>query len=102
MIKDAKVEVINKQSFQIQGVVPKKTDLKVTFGKDKEIVTNEEYDIVSCTKNEKKGTAVMVIQGKGQYGGTKTVKFAIGARGMETFKEKMKEAAESMTKALGF
>lgn len=44
----------------------------------------------------------MVIQGKGQYGGTKTVKFAIGARGMETFKEKMKEAAESMTKALGF
>lgn len=102
MIKDAKVEIINKQSFKMQGVVPEKTDLKVTFGRDKEIVTNEEYDIVSCTKNEKKGTAVMVIQGKGQYGGTKTVKFAIGARGMETFQEKLKEAAGAMTKAFGF
>lgn len=88
MIKDAKVEVINKQSFKLQGVVPEKTDLKVTFGKDKTPVTNEEFEIISCTKNDKKGAAVMVIQGKGQYGGTKTVKFAIGARGMDAFKEK--------------
>jgi len=87
MIRDAKVEVINMQSFRRQGVVPEKTDLKVTFGKDKTPVTNEEYEIVSCTQNGKKGTAVMVIQGKGQYGGTKTVKFKIGARGMNTFKE---------------
>lgn len=100
MIKDAKVEVINAMSFKKEGVVPAKTDLKITYKGD--TVREEEYDIVSCTKNEKKGTAVMVIQGKGQYGGTKSVKFKIGARGMETFKEQIADTMNSIMRIFGF
>lgn len=100
MIKDAKVEVINAMSFKKEGVVPAKTDLKITY--KGEVVSEEEYDIVSCTKNEKKGTAVMVIQGKGQYGGTKSVKFKIGARGMETFKEQVADTVNSIMRIFGF
>lgn len=40
---------------------------------------NDEYIITGYKNNTKKGTATLTIQGIGEYGGTKTVKFKIVA-----------------------
>lgn len=49
------------------------------FGTDYEIVEN------SYANNIKKGTATVTIVGKGNYGGTKTVKFKIKAQKLSWF-----------------
>ena len=51
---------------------------EVRFGKT-EYLTADDYEIVpgSLKNNVNKGTASMVIRGKGNYGGGKTVKFTI-------------------------
>ena len=43
----------------------------------KDLTYGVDYKIVSYTNNIKKGTATAVLQGIGEYGGTKTVKFKI-------------------------
>ena len=80
LIKDAKVTVKNSQYFSQQGTMPSKSDLDITYKGTK--VEESEYEIISYSQNTKKGNAVMVLQGVGTYGGTKTVKFKINARGM--------------------
>lgn len=45
-------------------------------------VSAEEYEIISYTNNINKGTAKLTIQGKGNYGGTKTVSFKIKGKSM--------------------
>ncbi len=47
---------------------------KLVYGKDFEIVEG------SYKNNIKKGTASVTLRGLGEYGGTKTIKFTIGAR----------------------
>ena len=59
---------------------------KVTFGsgKDKvELEYGKDFKIVegSYKNNIKKGTASVTLEGLGEYGGTKTIKFKIGVRG---------------------
>ena len=62
-------------------VIPlSETDLKVIL-KGKELST-EDYRIVSVTDNRFLGTARVVIEGIGEYGGRKTFTFKISARGM--------------------
>ena len=51
----------------------------LTFGTDYEIVEN------SYANNVKKGTASVTIVGKGNYGGTKAVRFKITARKFSWF-----------------
>lgn len=53
----------------------------LTYGVDYEILED------SYTNNIKKGNAGVKIRGIGAYGGTKTVKFKIQAKKMETFAE---------------
>ncbi|MBR5420919.1 MAG: hypothetical protein IK115_07225 [Lachnospiraceae bacterium] len=58
------------------------TGLPVTVTKNdivftKDSVTAEDYDIVSYTNNTEVGTATVLLRGKGNYGGYKTVKFKI-------------------------
>ena len=40
-----------------------------------------DYEIVSYSNNIKKGSAAVTLKGVGNYGGTKTVKFTIRAKG---------------------
>ncbi|MDE7132763.1 MAG: glycoside hydrolase family 26 protein [Lachnospiraceae bacterium] len=84
LISEAKVKINpqKKQFFSQYGTKLEKTDLIVTYKNDP--VGVDEYDIVSYSKNDKKGKATLVLAGKGQYGGTKKVTFTINARGMES------------------
>lgn len=82
LISSAKVSLKpdRTQYFSQYGTRPGKGDLEVKFMNNP--VSDEEYDIISYSKNDRKGKATLVIQGKGQYGGTKKVTFTIRARGM--------------------
>ncbi len=60
---------------------------KVTFGSGgnaTQLVYGKDFEVVpgSYKNNLKKGTATVTIKGCGEYGGTKTVKFKIGARSL--------------------
>ena len=56
---------------------------KVTIGGES-LVYGKDFEIVpgSYKNNVKKGTATVTIKGCGEYGGTKTVKFSVGARSL--------------------
>ncbi|MBQ6221981.1 MAG: Ig-like domain-containing protein [Solobacterium sp.] len=45
-----------------------------------DLTLGQDYIIAGYTNNVKKGTATVTIEGIGEYGGTKTVKFKIGQR----------------------
>ncbi len=77
-IKSAKVE-IPAQTYTGDTITPNKKQIKVTLAGKK--LRDENYDIVLCTDNVKKGKATITLKGKGNYGGTKTAKFTISARG---------------------
>ncbi|MDE7321210.1 MAG: hypothetical protein K2N73_00520 [Lachnospiraceae bacterium] len=84
LISEAKIVLKSDktQYFSQYGTRPGKDDLIVTYRNTE--VKSDEYDIISYSKNDKKGSATLVVQGKGQYGGTKKVTFKINARGMNT------------------
>lgn len=77
-IKSAKV-VIPNQIYTGKEITPDKSEITVTLSGT--TLKPEDYDIVLCTDNVKKGKASVTLKGKGNYGGTKTVKFTIGAKG---------------------
>jgi len=77
-IKNAKV-LIPAQTYTGKAIVPAKSDITVTVGGTK--LAESEFEIVSCTNNIKKGKASITIKGKGNYGGTKTIKFTIKSKG---------------------
>ena len=58
-----------------------KEDLIVTLGKDVTLQP-EDYEIVPISNDKGVGTAVFVIEGRGAYGGKKTVSLKITARSM--------------------
>ena len=98
LISEAKVKVDpqKKQFFSQYGTKPDKTALIVTYKNNP--VGDDEYDIVSYSKNDKKGKATLVLAGKGQYGGTKKVTFTINARGIKiNLAEEMTAAVEKIT-----
>ena len=72
---------IPKQTYTGQAITPDKDQITVKIkGKP---VDASQYEIVpgSYKNNVKKGTASVTIRGVDNYGGTKTVKFAIRAKG---------------------
>ena len=72
---------IPKQTYTGQAITPDKDQITVKIkGKP---VDASQYEIVpgSYKNNVKKGTASVTIRGAGNYGGTKTVKFTIRAKG---------------------
>lgn len=77
-IKSAKVS-IPAQIYTGSEITPDKTQIRVTLSPMD--LSPEDYDIVSYANNIKKGKASVTIIGKGNYGGTKTVKFTIKAKG---------------------
>ena len=102
LISEAKVTIDpqKKQFFSQYGTKLEKSDLTVTYKGNP--IGEGEYDIISYSKNDKKGKATLVLAGKGEYGGTKTVTFTINARGMESnlaeeLKNKLEEALTETT-----
>ena len=65
-------------------VVLTKNDFEVYVktGKNPELLSAENYEIVSITGNKSVGTATVTLSGKGAYGGTKNVTFKISAKSM--------------------
>lgn len=76
----AKVSILNK-AYTGKEITLGKDDISVRIG-NAGLVYGTDYEIVkgSYVNNVKKGTAAVTIAGKGNYGGTKTVKFKITAR----------------------
>lgn len=59
--------------------------ITIKIGKEsKELVYGTDFEIVegSYKNNIKKGTASVTLKGLGEYGGTKTIKFKVGTRGL--------------------
>ncbi|GFI24328.1 hypothetical protein IMSAGC011_03125 [Lachnospiraceae bacterium] len=77
-IKNAKIS-IPAQTYTGKAIIPTKSDITVTVGGTK--LAESEFEIVSCTNNIKKGKASITIKGRGNYGGTKTIKFTIKSKG---------------------
>lgn len=78
-IAKAKVTVPT-QTYTGKAIELKETDISVLMNGMP--VSSEEYEIISYTNNINKGTAKLTIQGKGNYGGTKTVSFKIKGKSM--------------------
>lgn len=77
-ITKATVKVAS-QTYTGKEIKPDKSQITVKIGK--QVLTTDDYDIVSYSNNIKKGTAKVTIKGKGNYGGTKTVNFTIKSKG---------------------
>ena len=77
---------IHPQTYMGKAVTLDKDNVTVKFGKET-LTFGTDYEIVenSYANNVKKGTASVTIVGKGNYGGTKTVKFKITARKLSWF-----------------
>lgn len=67
------------QTYTGRRVTPGKDEITVKVKGKK--VDSSQYEIVSYQNNVKKGTASVTIRGVENYGGTKTVKFKIRAKG---------------------
>ena len=77
---------ISPQTYTGKAVTLDKNSVTVKIGKET-LIFGTDYEIVenSYVNNVKKGTASVTIVGKGNYGGTKTVKFKITARKLSWF-----------------
>lgn len=77
---------ISPQTYTGKAVTLNKDSVTVKIGKET-LAFGTDYEIVenSYANNVKKGTASVTIVGKGNYGGTKTVKFKITARKLSWF-----------------
>lgn len=76
---------IDPQTYTGKEICPEASDIKVWVGSGKTktyLSAGKDYIVVSgsYTKNTNKGTATVAIIGKGDYYGTKVVKYTIGAK----------------------
>jgi len=69
---------IDEYSDALHPPCPSSNEIVVKVGKT--VLTTDDYEIVGYSNNVKKGTATVTIVGKGNYGGTKVVKFTIQAK----------------------
>lgn len=78
-IADAKVTIPD-QIYNGKAITIPKDQIQVKIGST--ILTEDDFDIIGYSDNVEKGTAKLIIQGKGDFGGTKTVKFRIRSKGI--------------------
>ncbi|GEM_PF-4575120 len=72
------------KTYTGQPITLTKDELRIVVNKKE--LSPDDYDILSYTKNTEKGTATVTIAGKGNYGGTKTVKFKIASQRVRSWK----------------
>ena len=67
-------------------VIPvKSADIELTLkvNGEKKVLGGDDFEIMSITDNKFLGTAKVTLRGKGQYGGTKSFTFKIGAKNLK-------------------
>ena len=64
-----------------QPVILTEEDVKVTIGKTE--LKSTDFEIVSFTNNKSVGDAILTIKGKGNYGGTRSQKLKLTAKGIK-------------------
>ena len=80
-VSSAKVTVNKEAVYNGEKITLSKDDLIVKIGQN--TLTADDYEIVQYTNNLKKGTATVILRGKGLYGGTKKFTFKIKAYTMK-------------------
>lgn len=85
-ISKAKITLKTPQYYTGSAVKPDKSQFEVKLGE--KTLQPEDYTITGYTNNVRKGSASVTIRGEGQYGGTKTVKFAISSQTVGTMEVK--------------
>lgn len=81
-ISKAKAKVAATENLEYTGQAVEPTNLEVTY-KDAPLTAGTDYVIVGYSNNTKKGTASVTIMGKGDFCGTKTIKFKITEKKVE-------------------
>lgn len=82
-VAKATIKLKDVKYYTGKAIYPSKDDIEI---KVNDIVLNaEDYDIINYSNNIKKGTGKITIQGKGNYGGRKTLSFSILARIIDLF-----------------
>jgi len=80
-LSSAKVTVNKEPIYNGEKITLSKDDLVVKIGKN--TLTADDYEIIQYKNNLKKGTATVILRGKGLYGGTKKFTFKIKAYTMK-------------------
>jgi hypothetical protein len=63
-----------------EAVIPlRESDIVVTIKGRNTPLGADDFEIMSVSDNRFMGTATVILRGKGEYGGTKTLTFKIGA-----------------------
>ena len=75
-IAKTKNDKIAPQQYTGSAVTPEIRLYKKT-GKTKDYLTTEAYEIIGCYNNTKRGTATILVRGKGAYSGVKRITFKI-------------------------
>ena len=73
---------IEEQTYTGEEVTLTKDKITLTIGKgaNQVTLTEDDFEIVGYKNNIRKGTATVILKGKGSYAGTKNVTFKIGAK----------------------
>ena len=72
--------VVPTQTYTGKAIEPKAADIQVTLSGM--VLSPDDFTVVGYSNNINKGTAKLTIQGKGNYGGTKTVTFKIKGKSL--------------------
>ena len=72
--------VVPTQTYTGKAIEPKPADIQVTLSGM--VLSPDDFTVVGYSNNINKGTAKLTIQGKGNYGGTKTVTFKIKGKSL--------------------
>lgn len=80
-ITSAKVKIKNPVYYTGERITFSNSDLEIKLGS--KVLGTDDFEIVGYYNNVNKGTAQMMIKGKGEYGGVKQVNFTIKAQPMK-------------------
>ncbi len=79
LLKSMKATVTSKVIYTEQPIELAKNELVVSYKENGKTITlsEEDFEIVKYSKNDKVGKASVTIEGRGKYGGQKTISFKI-------------------------
>ena len=76
----AKAKIPNQTYTGKEIIISDEVLNKILFAGDTPLIKDQDFEVVSYEKNIKKGTAKILLKGKGSYGGTRTLTFKITAK----------------------
>lgn len=82
-VSKATIKLKNSKYYTGKAIYPSKDDLEIKVNDI--VLSADDYDIINYSNNIKKGTGKITIQGRGNYGGRKTLSFSILARLIDLF-----------------